>query len=132
MSHEKVKHPRELLEKNKQPSKFSNLMVVKHAEILGSVGFIYVCYFLDFILFCVLCQQTYTDLTGKITFAIIEALITLWVVYIAQTYVQFVALPILQNYQNRQSAAGEAKADVDHVALTHIATVVDKILEKSG
>jgi hypothetical protein len=123
MSHPKVRHPRELIEQ--KTNNFSNKLVVQHAQILGSVGFIYFCYILDLILAFVLAQQTYQDVSGGLTFTKIETLVSLWVVFIAQTYVQFVALPILQNYQNRQSELAEAKANVDHETFTHVATVSD-------
>ena len=125
MSHPKVTHPKDVTREH-IPSKFSNALVVNHAKVLGSIGFIYTCYVLDFILFLVLCQQTYQDLSGKITFVVVQTLISLWVVFIAQTYVQFVALPILQNYQNRQSENDAIKADVDHQAMTHIAIITDE------
>ena len=41
--------------------------------------------------------------------------------------VQLWALPLLGASQNRAAVRHEAKADADHAALTHIATVVDQI-----
>ncbi len=42
---------------------------------------------------------------------------------------QLIALPVLQNYQNRQEASNAAKADADHQALTYLATLQDEQLQ---
>jgi hypothetical protein len=48
------------------------------------------------------------------------------------SWIQWWALPMLQRSQNEADAKREAKADADHAALTHIATVVDAIREGKG
>ena len=54
--------------------------------------------------------------------------ITLGVV--SGTWIQWWALPAIQRAQNKAEAQRIAKADVDHVALTHIALTVDKIYKR--
>ena len=46
---------------------------------------------------------------------------------ISGSWIQWWALPALQRSANRADRARDAKADADHQALTHIATMVDAI-----
>lgn len=49
---------------------------------------------------------------------------------ISGSWIQWWALPALQRSQVKADVKREAKADADHVALTHIANTVDAILAK--
>ena len=49
---------------------------------------------------------------------------------ISSNWIQWWALPALQRSQNKTQVRQNAKAEVDHRALTHIANEVDKIYEK--
>lgn len=48
------------------------------------------------------------------------------VFFISSGWVQLWALPLLNYTQNRADALRSAKADVDHQALTHVATTLDE------
>ena len=114
MSHSQVVHPKELLQKGEGDiAKFNNQVVKVLASALGNIYFFYACVVLDLIMLppVVSAKSTIT-----------------WVTYIAQTVIQLVALPILQLYQNVQQAADQAKADVDHRALSYLATLQDEQL----
>ena len=49
---------------------------------------------------------------------------------ISGSWIQWWALPALQRSQGKAEASRRAKADVDHVALTHIANTTDVILKR--
>ena len=49
-------------------------------------------------------------------------------IIVSSNWIQLWALPALQRSQNRLQRRQEAKADVDHQALTHVANVCDEIL----
>lgn len=49
-------------------------------------------------------------------------------IIVSSNWIQLWALPALQRSQNRLQRRQEAKADVDHKALTHVAKTVDEIL----
>lgn len=49
---------------------------------------------------------------------------------VSGSWIQWWALPALQRQAIKGDAARSAKADVDHVALSHIATTVDRVLER--
>ncbi len=49
---------------------------------------------------------------------------------ISGSWIQWWALPALQRSANRADRARDAKADADHRALTHIATVVAQLLDR--
>ena len=113
--HEHVVHPTEFLKQDEtRIAKFNNGIAIKLGKILGNMWFFYFCILLD------LCELP----------AVISANTPIaWVNFIAQTVIQLVALPILQVYQNIQEAADSAKADVDHKALTYLATLQDEQME---
>jgi hypothetical protein len=46
---------------------------------------------------------------------------------VSGSWIQWWALPALQRSANRADRARDAKADADHLALTHIANTVDEI-----
>lgn len=101
---------------------FDSSMVNAMAKVLGSVGFIWFCLALDAVGFVALIQQTVQALH---THQGLMVVISLWVAFVAQAFIQLVALPVLQNYQNRQEAADAAKAEADHRALTYLANLQD-------
>lgn len=123
MTHPEVIHPNKL---KKEVANFDSAMVNKMAEILGSVGFIWFCIVLDLFGLIALIQQTYEAVKGNENPMIV---ISLWVAFVAQAVIQLIALPVLQNYQNRQEASDTAKADADHRSLTYLATLQDEQLE---
>lgn len=121
--HPKIKSPIFFLS---QEQHFNSQMVNVMAKVLGAVGFIWFCILLDIGGFAGLIYQTIQSINTHTNLLIT---IELWVTFIAQSVIQLVALPVLQNYQNRQSAMQEAKAQADHLALTHIALQMDKIVD---
>lgn len=123
MSHLHVPHPDEL---KAEVAEFDSALVNSMANTLGSVGFIYFCLGLDAIGFVALVQQTMQALRSHQGLMIV---ISLWVAFVAQAFIQLVALPVLQNYSNRQQADNAAKADADHQALSYIAEIQDTQLE---
>lgn len=124
--HPSVPHPDVF---RKDLASFDSGMVNMMAKVLGSTGFIWFCIVLDAIGFVALVQQTIQAIH---THQGVMTLITLWVAFIAQAVIQLIALPVLQNYQNRQSSLQEAKTEADHIALTHIATQVDAIAKATN
>ena len=56
-------------------------------------------------------------------------IITLFLALFAQSWIQWWALPALQRLQVKADEKREAKADVDHIAMTHIANQVDANIE---
>jgi hypothetical protein len=109
--HPQVKHPDELL---KVPS-LNDRVATGLGSLLGSIWFFYFCVALD---------------AAELP-AVVQAHSAIaWVTYISQTVIQLLALPILQVYQNLLQAHNDAKADSDHLALTHIANQVDLLVDK--
>ena len=125
VSHPKVKHPNFFVS---ELDKFNNEMVDKMAVVLGSVGFIWFCFLLDTVGFVALIVQTIQSIRTHQSLLIV---MSLWVSFIAQAFIQLVALPVLQNYQNRQEIHNQSKANADHMALTHIAIQVDKLIKRN-
>jgi hypothetical protein len=125
MDHPQVVHPKQLL-KDKGKT-FDSKMVSVMANILGSVGFIWFCIILDAVGFAGLIYQTTESVHSHTNLLLIAIL---WVTFIAQAVIQLIALPVLQNYQNRQNAADEAKADVDHKTFTYLATLQDQQMQE--
>lgn len=124
-AHYAVPHPNELPVAPRL-SALDNSLVNVHARILGSIKFIYFCYVLEVIALYFLVQQTTQTLQAH---GALAGLVGIWTIFIAQTFIQLIALPVLQNYQNRQTTADEAKADADHAALTYIAQLQDTQLD---
>ncbi len=120
--HPSVVHPDAL---KAEVAAFDSAMVNTMARVLGSVGFIWFCIILDLLGFVALVQQTVQVFADG---GSLIALVSLWVAFIAQAVIQLIALPVLQNYQNRQEASNAAKADADHQALTYLATLQDEQL----
>ena len=119
-----VIHPKQLLAKD--VSSFDSGMVNYMAKTLGSVGFIWFCILLDLFGLFGLIVATLTVATTSISplhvsgtiisavFLKICTIFVLWVTFVAQAVIQLIALPVLQNYANRQQAQNDAKADADH------------------
>lgn len=124
VEHPQVKLPNAFIRKEQN---FSSKLVDVMANVLGSTTFIYFCLILDAIGFAGLIYQTNQSLDSHQGLLLV---CVLWVTFIAQAVIQLVALPVLQNYQNRQSAMQDAKASADHMALTHIANQVDMLVDK--
>lgn len=110
--HPKVKHPRFFIKEKQGLEKFNRELAVSLGNKLGSMGFFYVCVILDL---------------AELPAVISSHSIIAWVTYIAQTVVQLIALPIISTQQNIQQEITNAKSEADHMALTHIANVVDDI-----
>lgn len=123
MIHPEVIHPNKL---KKEVANFDSAMVNKMAEILGSVGFIWFCIILDLFGLVALIQQTYEAVKGNENPMIV---ISLWVAFVAQAVIQLIALPVLQNYQNRQEASDTAKADADHQNMVLLVDLQNEQLE---
>jgi hypothetical protein len=105
----KVVHPDSLKGPNPNPQWITHL-----GDWLGHRYFFYFCIVLDL-----------AELPAVITAQSAIA----WVTYVSQTVIQLLALPILQIYQNEQSEHNQVKADADHMAMTHIANQVDKLVK---
>jgi hypothetical protein len=107
--HPQVPHPKDLMV---QRESFDRNLARKLGAVLGNMKFFYFCVILDL---------------AMLPAVILAGSVIAWVTYIAQTVIQLLALPVLQVYQNLITEASDAKADADHMALTHIAQVVDEI-----
>lgn len=103
MSHEKVKHPSELVKQA------NNWAAFKAATIYGSAATVWV-------------FTLYSILSGLAKGSTQIALLT-W-----SNGVQLVFCAVMTFVGNQIDRHNKAKADADHVAMTHIATTVDDIL----
>lgn len=109
---------------------FSDAMVQAMAGVLGSKKFIWFCIILDLFGLAGLVYQIYVTIKSGASLAVLALEVSLLVsVFLAQAVIQLIALPVLQNYQNRQSAADDAKKAADHQALTYIATGQDGLAD---
>jgi hypothetical protein len=104
-------------------------MVRTLAGVLGSVGFIWFCIALDVLGLAGLVYQVAQLVSGRGSlFSVLLTVSLLVTQFAAQSVIQLIALPVLQNYQSGQSAADEAKKEADHRSLTHLAHVQDTLL----
>lgn len=107
---------------------FNSRMVGVMASVLGSVRFIWFCIALDTMGLAGLVYQISQLFHGHGSlFAVLLNTCLLVTTFAAQAVIQLIALPVLQNYQNRQTAADEAKMDADHQALSYVATGQDLV-----
>ena len=133
--HAHIVHPDTL---KKKVANFDSGMVNYMAKTLGSVKFIWFCITLDLLGLIGLVLATVTIIVTQVSplhvagavigIAIIKicTILVLWVTFVAQAVIQLIALPVLQNYANRQQAASDAKADADHQSLTYLANLQDE------
>ena len=109
MSHAKVKHPRELLKAPANGVKKANRWAAfRLATIYGSAATVWI-------------FTLYSILSGLAKGNAQVSLLT-W-----SNGVQLVFCAVMTFVGNQLGKSQEAKADADHEALTHIATVVDEI-----
>jgi hypothetical protein len=106
-SHPRVKHPREALA-SQELSRFNNWVTNHLALALGSVAGMWLAFVVPLLAFEI---PPLLRILGLIS----------------SYWVQLWALFVLQRTANRADAQRNAKADVDHEALTHIANVIDRI-----
>lgn len=108
MTHPAVRHPRELLATERAAVGWFNTAVSRVASsVLGSMALFWV-----------------TFLVPLLTLPASDA-VKLVVSIVFSSWFQAWALPVLQNAANRAEAQRDAKADVDHAAQVHVATVGD-------
>ncbi|MFI5240135.1 MAG: hypothetical protein ACHQUB_00260 [Candidatus Saccharimonadia bacterium] len=115
-THEHVRHPKEILEQNKNKRKkenkalFINDVVLEWItnHVLASV------ILFDIALIVPLLTLNAPD-SVKITLGVISG-----------SWIQWWALPALQRSQNKTQAQNDAKAEVDHETLTYLATLQDE------
>lgn len=108
MTHPEVRHPRELLATERAAAGRFNTMVGRVASsALGSMALFWVTFLVPL---AVLPAPDGVKLIVSILFS---------------SWFQAWALPLLQASANAADAKRDAKADVDHQAQTHVATVVD-------
>lgn len=112
-SHKKVIHPKNFLKELKGVNKLNRKLALRLGNALGSMGFFYICVVLDLVELPPVIQAD-----NAIT----------WITYLAQTVIQLIALPILSVQANIQAEKKEASDDAVHVALTHVAQQVDKLV----
>lgn len=126
--HPRIPHPDSL---RVDPQQFNIAMVTKMAAVLGSVGFIWFCIALDTLGLAGLVYQIQQLFAGHGSlFAVLLNTCLLITTFVAQAVIQLVALPVLQNYANRQAAADDAKKEADHQALTYVAQVSDSVHDR--
>jgi len=106
--HPSVHHPNEVVTKRKI-SRFNNFVTNHLALMLGSVVGMYLALAIPLLAIGI-------PILFKVEVIVFSSWIQSW------------GLFCLQRTANRADAMREAKADVDHEALTHIATQVDKIV----
>lgn len=108
MTHPQVQHPRELLAAERAAASRFNTVVGRVASsALGSMSLFWVTFLVPL---AVLPAPDGVKLIVSILFS---------------SWFQAWALPLLQASANAADAKRDAKADVDHQAQTHVATVVD-------
>lgn len=112
MSHPQVKHPIFYLKPKQGIDKINRAIALRLANVLGSMYFFYFCLLLDLFELPAVIQQ--------------HSVIA-WVTYISQAVIQLIALPLLSTQANIQQEHKDASDNASHIALTHIATVVDEI-----
>lgn len=126
-THPAVPHPDQL---GAAKPEFSDALVLAMASVLGAKRFIWFCIGLDVFGLAGLVYMTYQTIVRGGSFGVIALEVSLAAsTFLAQTVIQLIALPVLQNYQNRQSAADDAKKAADHQALTYIATGQDGLAD---
>lgn len=116
LSHPKVKHPVFFLKERKGMDKFNRMLAMRLGNLLGSMYFFYFCLVLD---------------VAELPSVIQSHSVIAWITYVSQTVIQLVALPILSTQSNIQQERKDASDNAVHVALTHIATVVDELKVKA-
>jgi hypothetical protein len=108
VTHPAVRHPRELLAAERAAVGWFNTTVSRVASsVLGSMALFWV-----------------TFLVPLLTLPASDG-VKLVVSIVFSSWFQAWALPVLQNAANRADAKRDAKADADHAAQVHIATVTD-------
>lgn len=117
MNHPQVKHPTELLEADRanqnQALRWNDAVVTWLTNhILASV-------IMFDIAFIVPLLVIRAPVSVKVTLGVISG-----------SWIQWWALPALQRSQNKIQAQNNAKADVDHETLTHLALLQDKQMEE--
>ena len=117
MSHPKVQHAHEVVVTRRENRREAHPLLYKNEKVLEWIT--------DHILGSVILF----DLALLIPLLAIPApdWIKFIVIIVSSNWIQLWALPALQRSQNRLQRRQEAKADVDHRALTHIAKKVDQI-----
>lgn len=112
-AHKNVIHPQAALARTSGFARFNEWLAIQLGNKLGSMGFFYVCAVLDLV---------------ELPPVIAAANVITWINYVAQTVIQLIALPIISTQQNIQQKLNDAKADVDHHAITYLATLQDEQL----
>jgi hypothetical protein len=107
VAHRHVPHPADLMAR-RELSRFNEWVTNHLALALGSVAGMWLAFILPLIAFEI-------------------PLLLKFIGLISSYWVQLWALFVLQRSANRADAMRTAKADADHLALSHIATVVDRI-----
>ena len=122
-----VKHPKEIFKRCKKAqhwiiTKIEKLLDIMGEKALPSIPHTVIALILPLIVmvYVILSPDGYTT-------KILVLLITL----IAQTWIQWWALPALQRLQVKADAKRDAKADADHEAMTHIANQVDELRQEN-
>jgi hypothetical protein len=91
--------------------RFNEWLTESLARTLGSMTLVYLC------------------LTVPLIAIRLNADLKLVITIIFSTWFQGWSLPVIQRSQNKIAYRQQAKAEVDHTALTHIANVIDDIAE---
>lgn len=104
--HPEVPHPRELLSVNQ----INGIIMDRIAKIFGSPW------------------TVYTFMTVPLFAEYVATAIQSTVFFFSSAWVQLFALPLFVYQSNKRDKLGDAKADTDHMALTHIAHTVDSIV----
>jgi Co/Zn/Cd efflux system component len=108
VTHPAVQHPRELLDAERAAvGRFNTVVSAVASSALGSMALFWV-----------------TFLVPLLTLPLPDG-VKLIVSIVFSSWFQAWALPVLQHAANAADAKRDAKADVDHAAQVHIATVTD-------
>ena len=118
-SHKYVRHPKEILDRQKLDRRRQNRILYINDSIL------------EWITDHVLASVLLFDVALTVPLIVIPApdsvKITLGV--ISGSWIQWWALPALQRSQNKTQAQNDAKAEADHETLTYLATLQDQQME---
>lgn len=131
-SHPKVIHPDQLIKDEKKCKHWLITLIDNFFEVIGEKVMPHmihriIAFTLPLIVALLVIYFYYINVVSA-TVTVLVLLLNLF----AQSWIQWVGLPLIQHLQVKGDAKRDAKADVDHAALTHIANRVDEILDKIG
>ena len=122
-----VKHPKEIFKQCKKARHWIITKIEKLLDIMGEIALPSIPHTIVALILPLIVMVYVILSPDGYTTKILVLLVTL----IAQTWIQWWALPALQRLQVKADAKRDAKADADHEAMTHIANQVDELRQEN-